>query len=431
MEATLRFIKKFIPKRLFRTLQPIYHYLLAFFAALIYGFPSDNIKVIAVTGTKGKSTTVELVNAIFEEAGYRTAVAGTIRFKIGEKEERNLYKMTMPGRFTVQKFLKRAVREKCDFVIIEMTSEGAKQFRHKFISQDALIFTNISPEHIESHGSYEKYLEAKLSIARSLSRSKKKRRLFVVNVDDSESSKFINAAKNCHIITYSLNDAHNIELNDNGSHFEFKGEEINSKLPGEFNIYNMLSAATLAKAYDIPPKIIKEALQKISNIKGRVERINAGQNFDVVVDYAHTIDSLQKLYKAFPAKNKICVLGNTGGGRDKWKRSGMAKIAEENCEHIILTNEDPYDEDPLTIVNDMQEAIDNKEKVEVIMDRRAAIQTALLHAFKKDQESQKNTIVLISGKGTDPYIMLSNGKKLPWSDEQVTREELRKIMNHK
>ncbi|HEC30696.1 MAG TPA: UDP-N-acetylmuramoyl-L-alanyl-D-glutamate--2,6-diaminopimelate ligase, partial [Candidatus Yonathbacteria bacterium] len=119
-----------------------------------YRFPAKNIRVVGVTGTKGKTTTVELVNTILEEAGYKTAIASTLRIKTGDESKRNLYKMTMPGRFFTQKFLRHAVEEKCDYAIIEVTSEGAKQFRHKFLELDALIVTNISPEHIESHGSY-------------------------------------------------------------------------------------------------------------------------------------------------------------------------------------------------------------------------------------------------------------------------------------
>src|SRR3989344_3158776 len=161
MEKILRLIKKIIPKNIFKFFQPIYHYKLALLGAIFYRFPSRKIKVVAITGTKGKTTTGELVNSILEEAGFKTAIMGTLRFKIGENSKPNLHKMTLPGRFFIQKFLRRAVSAKCDWAIIEMTSEGIKQFRHKFINLDALIFLNLSPEHIESHGSYEKYVSAK------------------------------------------------------------------------------------------------------------------------------------------------------------------------------------------------------------------------------------------------------------------------------
>jgi UDP-N-acetylmuramoyl-L-alanyl-D-glutamate--2,6-diaminopimelate ligase len=154
-------------------------------------------------------------------------------------------------------------------------------------------------------------------------------------------------------------------------------------------------------------------------VKGRVEHISAGQSFDVIVDYAHTPDSLEKLYKTFISKKKVCVLGNTGGGRDTWKRPEMGRIAEEFCEVVILTNEDPYDEDPQKILSDMKAGMKKKEPY-VIMDRRSAIREAFVFA-KKIPDS----MVIISGKGTDPYIMEANGKKTPWDDAEVIIEELK------
>jgi len=421
VEKILRVLRKLIPKKIFESLQPIYHYKMALLGALFYRFPSKRIKVIGVTGTKGKSSTVEMINSILEQAGYKTAVAGTIRFKIGDKSQKNLYKMTMPGRFVMQKFLHDAANAKCDYAIIEMTSQGVLQSRHKFIYLDALVFTNISPEHIESHGSYEKYLEAKLKIAKELSASPKKSKIIVLNADDKEHLKFQNAAKNARPVNYSLQDAVDYKTDSKKSDFIFHHEEIQLPLPGVFNIYNALAAASLAHALDVKPEAIKKGLEKMNEIKGRVQKISEGQNFEVVVDYAHTIDSLEKLYGAFPNKQLVCILGNTGGGRDKWKRAGMAIIAERNCRHIILTNEDPYDEDPAEIVEAMKEAIKDKSKVEIVMDRREAIRKGI-------ETCKDGEVLLISGKGTDPYIMIEDGKKIPWSDENVAREELQKYL---
>src|SRR3989344_2606399 len=262
-----------------------------------------------------------------------------------EESKPNLLKMTTPGRFFVQKFLRRAVNARCDCAIIEMTSEAARQFRHKFISFDALIFTNLTPEHIESHGSYEKYVAAKLSIGKALENSEKKNCVLVINADEKETGKFL--AFNIQTkLPYSLKTAEPYEVRDDGISFTFAGEKINSKLEGIFNIYNCLAAATFAQSQNIPAKIIKNALEKVTVIKGRVEHIELGpldlrsgkQNFTVIVDYAHTPDSLEKLYQAFtsrgspsssspevdPLRRLIAVLGNTGGGRDTWKRPIMA-----------------------------------------------------------------------------------------------------------
>ncbi|MCK9345136.1 MAG: UDP-N-acetylmuramyl-tripeptide synthetase [Candidatus Pacebacteria bacterium] len=418
MENILRIIKKIIPRNIFRAFQPAYHYLFALLAATIYRFPSRHIGVIAITGTKGKTSTTEIVSAILEEAGYRTALAGTLRFKIGEDEERNLYKMTIPGRFFVQRFLRRAVNAKCDWVIIEMTSEGARQFRHKFIDFDALIFTNLSPEHIESHGSFENYKEAKLSIAQALAKSPKRPRIIVANADNEYAKEFLAVDAETKT-TYSLKDAEPYTLKKDDTTFTFMGAPLEAHLSGAFNLSNILAGISFARTQNIAPEVIRRALEKFHGIRGRVERVNQGQEFDVVVDYAHTPDSLEKVYEVFQDSRKICVLGGTGGGRDSWKRPAMGAIASAHCDEIILTDEDPYDEDPQKIVEEIREGIE-EGKVEIIMDRRAAIAKAL--SFAKTGDA-----VIITGKGTDPYIMGPNGTKTPWDDATVAKEELIKL----
>ncbi|HUD04016.1 MAG TPA: UDP-N-acetylmuramyl-tripeptide synthetase [Candidatus Paceibacterota bacterium] len=419
LDDTLLGIKKKLPNNFFKKLQPAYHYMMAFLSALYYRFPSRKIIVVAVTGTKGKTSVTEIVSSMLEEVGFKTAVSNTIRFKIGDDSKENLYKMSMPGRFFIQRFLRKAVRAKCDYAIVEATSQGAVLYRHKFIELDALIFTNLAPEHIESHGSYEQYVEAKLSIARALAHSKKKRKILVANTDDKEAHKFL-AMNVSEKKPYRLTDANPYKVYDEGLDFTFRGTKIHSPLSGVFNIMNILGAATFAETQNVDVKTIKKAVEKFSGIPGRVERIHEGQDFEVVVDYAHTPDSLQKLYDVFQNRRRICVLGNTGGGRDVWKRDEMAKIAERECDEIILTNEDPYDDNPKKILEDMAVAIPESQPY-IIMDRREAIAKALTLAKEGDA-------VLITGKGTDPYIMGANGSRIPWSDAKVAREELRKIM---
>lgn len=404
LDTILSKIRRKIPRKIFAFFQPAYHYSLALSAALFYGFPSKNIKVIAVTGTKGKSTTTEIINSILEEAGFKTALSNTIRYKIGKNSTSNKFKMSMPGRFFVQKLIKNAVKENCDFVVLEITSQGTLQYRHKFIELNALVFTNISPEHIESHGSYEKYLNAKLEIAKELSKSNKRPRIIIANGDDKESSKFL---------------AFEAEIKKT---FNKNNPTPQSSLIGEFNKYNILAAITLAKAFNIKEEYIDKAILNFKEIPGRVQFIKAGQNFDVIIDYAHTPDSLKKLYGAFENKRKICILGGTGGGRDNWKRKEMGQIADTYCDEIILTNEDPYDENPDQIIRDVAEGIKNK-KPKIIMDRREAIYTGI-----KSAKSGIGDTILITGKGTDPFIMGPNDTKIPWSDAEVAKEELSKLL---
>ena len=435
----LRILKKIIPKPIFEFFQPAYHHGLAMLGALIYRFPSKKLIIIGVTGTKGKTTTVELVNAILETVGYKTALAGTLRFKIGEKEKRNLFKMSMPGRFFMQNFLREAVDAGCTHAVLELTSEGAKQFRHKFIYPNALIFTNLAPEHIESHGSYENYLKAKLFIAKEL--EGRKERVIIANVDDKEGEKFL-ALNIQNKIPYSLHDAISVKVDERGSSFQVGKLVIHSKLPGIFNVSNMLGAIAYAKFAGISDEKIKKGLENIDFIRGRMEKIKwpaslpASREFDVVVDYAHTPDSLKAAYEAYTPKHKlICVLGNTGGGRDKWKREEMGKIADKYCDQIILTNEDPYDEDPNKIVEDIKKGIKSKP-IEIIMDRRKAIKTAIAKASRfalasrDKQNTNEKVAVLITGKGTDPYIIGPNGARQEWDDATVAREELQRVFHN-
>jgi UDP-N-acetylmuramoyl-L-alanyl-D-glutamate--2,6-diaminopimelate ligase len=420
MEKFLLIIKKIIPKRLFHALQPTYHYILSVIGASIYNFPGKELCVIAVTGTKGKSSVVEIINRILEEARYNTAVSNTLRFKIANDSVRNMYKMTTPGRFFLQKFMRKAVRAGCTHLVVEVTSQAVLHSRHKFLFQDALVFTNLSPEHIESHGSYEYYVNAKLKIADELVDSPKKNKIMVVNTDEKESPKFLER-KIENKFKYNLKKAKPYTIKSEGIDFTFNNKKMSSPLSGEINLYNLMAGATLAKAFGISEGAIASAISGFDEILGRVQKIQEGQNFDVIVDYAHTIDSLEKFYKIFGSREKICILGNTGGGRDKWKRPKMAKVAEDNCSFVILTNEDPYDEDPMEIINQMAEGIENKEKLEIIGGRRAAIRKAI-------EMAKEDSAVLVTGKGTDPYIMGADGSKQEWDDATVCAEELRSFL---
>lgn len=408
-------LRDIIPSFLLSPFVSLYHFTLAFLAALLYGFPSRDLIVVGVTGTKGKSSTIEFANAIFEAAGHTTALASTIRFKIGNNSKPNLLRMTMAGRFTIQRFLAKASRAKCTIAFIEMTSEGARQHRHRFIQLDALIFTNLAPEHIESHGSLAAYIEAKLELGKQLVRSRKRPRFMIANAEDPISPRFLTLPVE-HLLPFTLSDAQPWEATEHGGVFRFNGTDVRIHVPGMFSLQNALAAATLARALGVETSAIVRGCDNLVIIPGRAQHIEAGQNFLVVVDYAHTPESLSAIYGAYEKRRRICVLGSTGGGRDMWKRPAMGGIADSHCETIILTNEDPYDEDPASIVEQVARGI-QRHTPEIIMDRRAAIRRALSLAKEGD-------VVLITGKGTDPNICGPRGSKIPWSDANVAREEL-------
>jgi UDP-N-acetylmuramoyl-L-alanyl-D-glutamate--2,6-diaminopimelate ligase len=422
MMTLLRRILSLLPASLQENVLGAYHLSLSYLGAAWYGNPSRKLVVIGVTGTKGKSSTAELIRTILTESGRKTAIVGTIRFAIGDTEERNLFKMTMPGRFFIQSFLARAAKAGCTHAVIEMTSEGALQHRHRGIEMNALVFTNLSPEHIERHGSFENYASAKLSIAEHLMRSPKRPRIMVANADDAYGEKFLAfPAEIKH--PYTLKSATIEAQSTEGSSFVYKDARFTLHVPGLFNISNALAAIEVCDALGISPEEISAALSKLTRIPGRAERILQGQPFEVVVDYAHTPDSLTAIYEAFTPSlggRRICVLGNTGGGRDTWKRPVMGEIADTYCDVAILTDEDSYDERLEDILAAMKQGF-KKHEPRVIVDRREAIRAALVEAKTGDA-------ILITGKGTDPYIMGPRGSKQPWSDKRVAEEELAKLL---
>jgi UDP-N-acetylmuramoyl-L-alanyl-D-glutamate--2,6-diaminopimelate ligase len=416
MRNLKKFLRKFAPGLFFA-----YHYLLAYAAALAYRFPSRRLTVIGITGTNGKSSTVEFVNAIFEEAGYATVISSSIRVKIGNASQQSAGR-SMPGRFFIQRCMRRALDRGCTVAIIEMTSEGVKQSRHRAIALDCLIFLNLAPEHIESHGSYQAYADAKFQLGLSLARSAKRPRIMVANADDAEGARYLGLPVEV-ASGFSLAQAAPWHADAHGGRFTYAGLEIDVKMPGEFYIKNALAAAHAAAAFGIAPETIKKGIEKVVSIPGRMQEIRAGQEFSVIVDYALTPDALEALYKTYADKKKICIFGSAGGGRDTWKRPVLGKIASEYCESVILTNDIAYDEPGQKIVDEIASGMPRPP--EIILDRRRAIRRGL--ELAQAHKERKDAVVLITGMGIDTEITAEDGSEIPWSDAAVVREELARL----
>jgi UDP-N-acetylmuramoyl-L-alanyl-D-glutamate--2,6-diaminopimelate ligase len=433
-------IKSLLKKITPRFILNVYHLCWAFFSALFYGFPSRKLIVIGVTGTNGKSTTVDMINSILIEAGFKTASLSSLRFQINNKIWQNKLKMTMPGRFAIQRFLSQAKKSGCKYVVLETTSEGIKQYRHMFINYDIAVITNLQPEHIESHGSFANYKKAKEKLFAILSKTKVKRnikKVFVVNMDDENTKDFVRF-KADKKYGYGLGGsdlnvdvklvARDIRFSFPKTYFSVNNREFNINFLGEFNIYNSLAAICVGLSQNIDLNIIKAVLEKMNGVPGRMEAV-ATDPFFVFVDFAHTPDALEAIHKAIkPLKgnhNITCVIGSCGGGRDKWKRPEMGKISARNCDNIILTNEDPYDEDPNEILDQIEKGIvsEGKKEYKKILDRKGAIQEAIKVVNAGD-------IILITGKGSEPLMCLADGRKIPWDDREIVKEEL-KIINKK
>ncbi len=432
-----KILKKIIPKPVLR----FYHWILAYMAAFYCGYPSNKMIVIGVTGTAGKSTVVNLLCNILEQAGFNVGITTTFNFKIAGKEEINKKKMTMLGRFSLQKLLKQMLRSGCQYAIIETTSQGIRQYRHLGVNYDIGVFTNLSPEHIESHGSFEKYRNAKQEFFKHISKSKRKRinnkiikKINVINLDDENRAHFLkfNVDKkygygiNLKPETLGLKQnlevikAEDIKLTNQGSEFIIDKLNFKIDLLSKFNIYNSLSAICVALSQGIDLSICQKVLKKIKCVPGRMEMV-VDKPFTVIVDYAHTPDSLEKVYQTIRNHKSsiinhqlICVFGSAGGGRDKKKRPLLGALAEKYADEIIITNEDPYDEDPMEIINQIAFGIKGKKSQKVI-NRKEAIQKALSMAKKGD-------VVIITGKGCEPWIMGPNGQKTAWDDRKIVKE---------
>lgn len=431
-----KILKKIIPKFILQ----FYHLSLAELGAIYYRHPSRKMVVIGVTGTKGKSTVVNLISKIFEQAGYKTGIMSTVNFKVGEKEWANETKQTMPGRFKLQSLLSDMVEANCQYVIVETSSEGIAQYRHLGIDYDAAVFTNLTPEHIESHGSFENYRTAKLKLFQKLSSSYHKKingqrikKLSVVNHDDRSVEYFLlptadrkisyGLGENNNLMSNEFLIAHILKSNKDGVTFKVLNEEFHLQLLGEFNVYNSLAAIAVARYYGVDIKIIKQALESVKLIPGRMQEITNNKGFKVFVDYAHEPSSLESVYKTLQSFNPnriISVLGSQGGGRDKAKRPLLGELAAKYTDYVIVTNEDPYDEDPEQIIEDVINGatqVMSGPPIEKIIDRKKAIQKALNIAEKGD-------IIIITGKGSETVMAVGDGEMVPWSDLNTVKELL-------
>jgi UDP-N-acetylmuramoyl-L-alanyl-D-glutamate--2,6-diaminopimelate ligase len=436
----LRIGRIIIPKPVFEFFQPAYHFLLAFAGALIYRFPSRNMIVIGVTGTKGKTTTCNLIAHMLQAAGRKTGMTTTVNFRIGEKVWMNEAKQTMLGRFQLQKLLRQMADAGCEYAVVETSSEGIAQFRHTFVDYDVAVFLNLSPEHLDRHKGFENYRDAKLKLFKKLLR--KKKGIGIYNLDDKHVNHFLDVPQYMQYgYTLSHELAHhyarlrriveikNIRLSGNGSEFDVKDIHFTLPLIGEFNVQNAGAAICVGQSQDIGMDVIQKALASFTGVPGRMEIVPNDKGIAVVVDYAHEPKSLEAIYKAvIDAKLKqesgklVCVFGATGGGRDKWKRPVMGRVAAAYCDEIVLTNDDPYDEDPTAIIEGIRKGIDEsvgfKGNVHAIVDRREAIRKAISLA-------QLGDAVVLTGKGGETVMVVVNEKRIPWDERKIVEDELR------
>lgn len=425
----IQFLRKVIPDT--NPLRLMYHQVMAFIAAVYYRFPSRYLNVIGVTGTMGKTTVTSLVTAILSEAGYKVGMTSSIQFQVGDLKWTNLTKMTTLGPFVIQKLLRQMVDEGCTHAVLEVTSQALTQNRVWGVNFDTAVLTNIGEDHLEYHGGFENYLRAKGLLFSRLNRSARKTNIPKISILNKDDPNFIYFDQFLVDRQYSFGMgggtcyADHLQLKANGSsfllHVPNNQIEINLTLPGDFNVYNAMAAATVALAYNINLTVIKSALEKAVSIPGRFETIDCGQKFTVVVDYAHIHESLEKLLSLYKklTKGKIYVVfGAPGGGRDKAKRPKMGAVADKYADFVVVTDDDPYSENEWEIIEQVAAGIKRQEGENFwkIPHRYEAIKLALSLA-------QEGDTVVIAGKGSEEFQMIG-GKKIPWDDRKVARQLL-------
>lgn len=426
-------IKKLVPQ----SIRNLYHFVQAVLANLIYGFPAKNIRIIGVTGTDGKTTTTQMVTRILEEAGKKVAMTSTINFRIAGKEKKNLSHYTTLSAFAVQKFLKQAVDEDCEYVVLETSSHSLDQFRVWGIEYEIAIVTNITREHLDYHKTMDEYRRAKKRLFEITAKNKG---VIIVNLDMENPDDFLDfnvenkygytthgSQRAAYSSQLNVIEAESVELNVQNTKYKVRDVEFTLHIPGEFNVENALAAICVGLAEGISLDKCAVALAKIEGVPGRMESIPNDKGLDVIVDFALTPQALDRLYGFLSgvkknSQSKILAVFGSCGERDRGKRPLMGEIVAKYADYVILTNDEPYHEDPEEIIREIAKGIKNKKEGEnfwKIIDRREAIAKALSLGRAGD-------IVVVTGMGNFESMIIGD-EKIPWNDKSVIREELEKI----
>ncbi len=392
-----------------------------------YGNPARGLKVVAVTGTNGKTTTACYINEILKEAGLKTAMFSTALIEVAGNTELNDLNATVGTTQRMQEFFKAAKKAKVDYVVLEITSHALHQHKLATVPIYAAVMTNLTQDHLDYHHTMDNYAAAKAMLFAS------KPKYIVLNRDDKWFDYYDKFAASGQKITYGAHEEaeakiEHVKLFKKGSEATVLIDhqtklELATALPGRYNVANMTAAAATAYLLGIKLDAIIEGVANLEGIPGRFERVKTGQAYEVIVDYAHTPDALEKLLEAARSitKNRVILVFGACGDRDKTKRPLMGKIAAEKADRIILTDEESYGEDPQAIRDQLRSGIESAGagiQLTEIADRKAAIKKALEIAKKGD-------IVLVTGMGHEQYRII-NGKRLPWNDGAVIRELIAK-----
>lgn len=429
MQAIYKIIKAILPPAAIKLIRPFGHGFLAYAAALSSGFPSRKLVVIGVTGTAGKSTTVQMLAKILNTTGHKTGYITTVSFFDGDAEFVNRHGMSMPSGSEIQNSLQTMLNNKCRYAIIEATSEGLAQNRHLGTGFNAVLVTNISPAHIEAHGSFESYRNAKLKLLGALKR--RTRTIIGLNLDDENVNIFASQASTVKFgIAFEPSKEGNptvhvykgleLEVSET-SKFRVGNVQFKIPLPGRFNAYNALMASACASEFGVKLEDCAQALMGFKEVAGRMQQISNTKGVKIYLDYAPEPAGMRAALEtvhALPHKRLIHVFGSTGGHRDIGKRFEFGDISSQYADIIIITNDDVYDSEPVKIAGDIKTGIERNDKrkknqqILEILDRREAIK----HACEMLEEGD---ILIFTGKGSEQFLVLPGNQRIEWDEKKV------------
>lgn len=406
---------------------------MAVLADTFYGQPSKRMTTIGVTGTNGKTTTTYLIDKIMSDYGLKTGLIGTIQMKYGGRS----FPMsgTTPEALELQRSLNDMAQAGAQFCVMEVSSHALEQGRVKGTDFRTAVFTNLTQDHLDYHNSVEEYQSAKglffSRLGNAFAKDPKQRKYAVLNADDKASEQFAKLTS-AEVITYGLHEnadvrASGIAITAQGTSFHvdtFRGStDISLKMIGKFNVYNTMASIAVALLEEVPLQDIKKSLESVPGVEGRVEAVDAGQPFAVIVDYAHTPDGLDNVLRTIKefAQGKILTVFGCGGDRDTSKRPIMGRIAARFSDTVIVTSDNPRSEDPDLILKDIEAGLledgVSEKRYQLIVDRRQAIKKAIEMASPGD-------VVLIAGKGHETYQLIA-GKMFDFDDRIVAKEAIR------
>ncbi|HYF95040.1 MAG TPA: UDP-N-acetylmuramoyl-L-alanyl-D-glutamate--2,6-diaminopimelate ligase [Symbiobacteriaceae bacterium] len=409
---------------------------LAAISARLNRWPSRKLQVIGVTGTNGKTTTTHLIRAILMEAGHKVGLIGTVHNFIGQQELPA--SLTTPQASDLQELMRRMVEAGCTHVVMEVSSEGLDMHRVDDVEFDIGVFTNLTQDHLNYHGTLENYREAKMRLFHMLGEAGvKPNKAAVLNMDDAAAG-FFRDACTVPVTEYGLDPRADVRASriDSGSrgssvlmHTPLGDMDLTLRLAGRFNVYNAMAAAAACMAEGVGLPVIRRALEAAVGVSGRMEAVDAGQPFGVFVDYAHSPDGLENVLRTAQdfARGRVIAVFGCGGDRDRTKRPQMGRIAAERSEYVIITSDNPRSEDPEAIVRDIEKGVNEVKPpgqfYEIVVDRASAIARAISIAAADD-------VIIIAGKGHETYQIFRD-RTIDFDDRVVARRCIEARMGRK